>query len=89
MAAVTSSGEGPAIVFLHGFPLDSTIWRNQVDVLAQAGYHAITIDMRGFGKSSAVQLPYSIADLADDIEEIRRWLLPNEHITLIGLSMGG
>jgi YbgC/YbaW family acyl-CoA thioester hydrolase len=45
--AVEVRGEGPAILFVHGYPLDRTIWRDQIDSLE--GYRRIAPDLRGMG----------------------------------------
>ncbi|MGH8782921.1 alpha/beta fold hydrolase [Paraburkholderia sp.] len=50
---VTEQGEGPAVLFCHGFPDTSYTWRRQMKVIASAGYRAIAPDMRGYGRSSA------------------------------------
>jgi pimeloyl-ACP methyl ester carboxylesterase len=50
---VTERGEGPAVIFCHGFPDTSYTWRRQMKAIASAGYRAIAPDMRGYGRSSA------------------------------------
>jgi pimeloyl-ACP methyl ester carboxylesterase len=50
---VTEQGEGPAVLFCHGFPDTSYTWRQQMKVIASAGYRTIAPDMRGYGRSSA------------------------------------
>ncbi|WP_144107476.1 alpha/beta fold hydrolase [Paraburkholderia sp. BCC1886] len=50
---VTEQGEGPAVLFCHGFPDTSYTWRQQMKAIAAAGYRAIAPDMRGYGRSSA------------------------------------
>lgn len=50
---VTEQGEGPAVLFCHGFPDTAYSWRRQMRVVAAAGYRAIAPDMRGYGHSSA------------------------------------
>jgi len=50
---VTEQGEGPAVLFCHGFPDTSYTWRRQMKALASTGYRAIAPDMRGYGRSSA------------------------------------
>ncbi len=50
---VTEQGEGPAVLFCHGFPDTSHTWRRQMKAVASAGYRAIAPDMRGYGHSSA------------------------------------
>ena len=47
--AVYEKGTGPAIVFCHGWPELAFSWRDQIDAVANAGYHAIAPDQRGFG----------------------------------------
>jgi pimeloyl-ACP methyl ester carboxylesterase len=50
---VTEQGDGPAVLFCHGFPDTSYTWRRQMTAVASAGYRAIAPDMRGYGRSSA------------------------------------
>jgi hypothetical protein len=50
---VTEQGEGPAVLFCHGFPDTAYTWRRQMNAVASAGYRAIAPDMRGYGRSSA------------------------------------
>ena len=50
---VTELGEGPAVLFCHGFPDTSYTWRRQMRAVASAGYRAVAPDMRGYGRSSA------------------------------------
>jgi pimeloyl-ACP methyl ester carboxylesterase len=50
---VTEQGEGPAVLFCHGFPDTSYTWRRQMAAVASAGFRAIAPDMRGYGRSSA------------------------------------
>jgi pimeloyl-ACP methyl ester carboxylesterase len=49
---VTSMGEGPPVVFCHGFPGLSYSWRYQMPAIAASGRRAIAVDQRGFGRSS-------------------------------------
>ena len=50
MHAVTQ-GTGPAVLFCHGFPGLWYSWRHQLPVVAKAGFRAIAVDMRGYGRS--------------------------------------
>ena len=50
---VTELGDGPVVLFCHGFPDTSYTWRQQMQAVASAGYRAIAPDMRGYGRSSA------------------------------------
>ncbi len=45
-------GEGPLVLLVHGFPESWYSWRFQLPALAEAGYRAVAIDVRGYGRSS-------------------------------------
>ena len=44
-------GDGPALLFCHGFPGLWYSWRRQLPAVAQAGFRAIAVDMRGYGRT--------------------------------------
>ncbi|MEZ5376087.1 MAG: alpha/beta hydrolase [Acidimicrobiales bacterium] len=46
------AGEGPLVLLVHGFPESWYSWRHQLPALAEAGYHVVAIDVRGYGRSS-------------------------------------
>ncbi|MFB6831885.1 alpha/beta fold hydrolase [Streptomyces hydrogenans] len=48
---VEVSGEGPAVLLLHGFPDSHVLWRHQVPVLNAAGFRTVAPTLRGFGGS--------------------------------------
>jgi pimeloyl-ACP methyl ester carboxylesterase len=50
---VLEQGNGPAVLFCHGFPDTATTWRRQMNAVADAGYRAVALDMRGYGDSYA------------------------------------
>jgi 3-oxoadipate enol-lactonase len=84
--AIETRGSGLAIVFIHGFPLDRTVWRHQMDTLT--GFRRIAFDLRGMGQSDAPDLGYSMATYADDLAALLD-ALGEERVVLCGLSMGG
>jgi pimeloyl-ACP methyl ester carboxylesterase len=45
-------GEGPLVLMVHGFPESWYSWRHQLPAIAAAGYRAVAIDVRGYGRSS-------------------------------------
>ena len=55
--AVEVRGDGPAVLFVHGYPLDRTIWAPPVDALD--GWRRIAPDLRGMGQSDAPDLGYA------------------------------
>nr|WP_314543836.1 alpha/beta hydrolase [uncultured Massilia sp.] len=50
---VTTTGQGPTVLLLHGFPDTHQVWRKQVGVLAAAGYRVLAPDLRGYGRTDA------------------------------------
>jgi pimeloyl-ACP methyl ester carboxylesterase len=49
---VVEEGEGPLVLLVHGFPESWYSWRHQLPALAAAGYRAVAVDVRGYGRSS-------------------------------------
>jgi pimeloyl-ACP methyl ester carboxylesterase/acyl-CoA thioesterase FadM len=84
--AVEVRGEGQAIVFVHGFPLDRSLWRHQLAGLSR--WKRVAPDLRGFGGSSAPADGYSMARFADDLVAVLD-ALALERAVFCGLSMGG
>ena len=56
---VAELGEGPMVLFVHGFPESWFSWRHQLTAVADAGYRAVAIDVRGYGRSHA---PLAVED---------------------------
>src|SRR5499427_1853345 len=48
---IAEQGVGPLVVLCHGFPECWYSWRHQLPALAEAGFHAVAPDMRGYGQS--------------------------------------
>jgi non-heme chloroperoxidase len=80
-------GSGPAVVLLHGWPLDSRSWEPQVHALLDAGYRVITYDRRGFGRSSRPADGYDFTTLAADLDRVLAEVDVRD-ATLIGFSLG-
>ena len=62
---IVEAGEGPLIVFLHGFPTLWWSWRHQLRTFVDAGYRVVSWDQRGHGDSSKGHLYSWNADLRD------------------------
>jgi non-heme chloroperoxidase len=80
-------GSGPALVLLHGWPVDSRSWEPQIHPLLDAGFRVITYDRRGFGQSSRPTEGYDFDTLAADLDKLLTELDLRE-VTLIGFSLG-
>lgn len=66
---ILEAGEGPTVLLCHGFPETSRAWRHQISALADAGFHAVAPDMRGYGKSSCPEAvdEYTLFHLVGDM----------------------
>jgi pimeloyl-ACP methyl ester carboxylesterase len=84
--AVEVRGEGPALLFVHGFPFDHTMWSHQLGGVS--GWRCIAPDLRGAGASDAPADGYAMARYAEDLRRICTAL---DVTTLVccGFSMGG
>ena len=73
---ILEAGEGPLVLLIHGFPELGISWRAQVQALAEAGYHAVAPDMRGYGgtEKPAETEAYSILHLVGDMVDLVRAL---------------
>jgi pimeloyl-ACP methyl ester carboxylesterase len=49
---LVEQGSGPLVLFVHGFPESWYSWRHQLPAIAAAGFRAVAIDVRGYGRSS-------------------------------------
>jgi 3-oxoadipate enol-lactonase len=85
--AYVDHGTGPAIVFLHAFPLDSSMWRHQVGMLSDR-FRVIAPDLPGFGQS-AVSVGLTLDSVSDVVAELLDHLGINERVVVTGLSLGG
>src|ERR1700750_2655244 len=85
--AYTDEGHGPAVVFLHGFPFDRSMWRGQIEKLSES-FRVIAPDFRGHGETTVIAAPSTMEDLAEDIVALLDELnIPRA--VVCGLSMGG
>ena len=84
-----SEGDGPLMLFLHGFPECWYSWRHQIREFSK-DYKVVALDLRGYNKSdkpeavSDYALPELIADVADTI-----WALGYQKCILVGHDWGG
>ncbi len=85
--AYRDEGAGDPIVFLHAFPLNQTMWDEQVERLC-ANYRVVTFDWRGFGESALGEGRTMLGQFADDLAGLLNEL-GIDRATVCGLSMGG
>lgn len=83
------AGSGPLVLLIHGFPESWYSWRHQLPALAEAGYRAVAIDVRGYGRSSkplAVEDYRMVRLVADNVGLVRA--LGEETAVIIGHDWG-
>ena len=66
---IAEQGEGPLVILCHGFPELWYSWRHQLPALAEAGYHVVAPDQRGFGQTDQPEPidAYNILQLTADM----------------------
>jgi pimeloyl-ACP methyl ester carboxylesterase len=84
------AGRGPLVIMVHGFPESWFSWRHQMAPIAQAGFTACAIDVRGYGGSDR---PPEVADyrleaITADIAGVVQALSPGAPAILIGHDWG-
>ncbi|MFF4818442.1 alpha/beta fold hydrolase [Kitasatospora sp. NPDC001309] len=86
---LVEQGSGPLVLLLHGFPESWYSWRHQLPALAAAGYRAVALDVRGYGRSCTPAGPdaYRMVDLAADNVAVVR-ALGEERAVLVGHDWG-
>jgi pimeloyl-ACP methyl ester carboxylesterase len=88
MIAWRQYGQGePAIVLIHGWASDSSIWREQLAPLA-LHHTVVTVDLGGAGASGTNRQSWSLANFAQDVAAVTA-KLPQVHIILVGHGLGG
>jgi pimeloyl-ACP methyl ester carboxylesterase len=86
---LAEQGEGPLVLLCHGFPESWYSWRHQLPSLAEAGFHAVAPDMRGYGQTDRPQeidqytLLHSIGDMVGLLD-----LLGAEQAVIAGHDWG-
>ena len=85
---VVDIGDGPAVLLLHGFPTFWWTWRRQLIALADAGYRAIAMDLRGYGGSDHPPEGYDPRTMAADVAGVIRCLGEPEAV-VVGHGWGG
>lgn len=85
---IAEAGSGPLVLFLHGFPEFWWAWRHQLPAVAEAGFHAVAMDLRGYGGSDKTPRGYDPVTLSADIAGLIRALGESKAI-LVGHGWGG
>lgn len=83
-------GTGPVVILVHGFPESWYSWRHQLSPLAEAGFTACAIDVRGYGgsdKPDPVEA-YAMERIVGDLVGLKMALQPEQSAILVGHDWG-
>ena len=86
---LVEQGSGPLVLLVHGFPESWYSWRDQLPAIAAAGFRAVAIDVRGYGRSSKpleVDAYRMVAHVADNVGVVRA--LGEETAIIVGHDWG-
>lgn len=88
--AAYERGEGLPVILVHGWPEIAYSWKNQMPALAQAGFRAIAVDLKGFGRSDAPsdRTLYDVRLMTDDLARLLD-ALGLENAVFCGHDWGG
>lgn len=86
---IAEQGEGPLVILCHGFPESWYSWRHQLPALADAGYHAVAPDQRGYGRTDRPEPieAYHILALTGDMVGLVH-ALGEQQATILGHDWG-
>ncbi len=85
---IVEAGSGPLVLLLHGFPEFWGAWQHQITALAEAGYRAVAVDLRGYGASDKPPRGYDGYTMSADITGLIR-ALGERTATIVGTGYGG
>jgi pimeloyl-ACP methyl ester carboxylesterase len=81
-------GSGPLVLFLHGFPQFWWAWHRQLLTVAEAGFRAVAVDLRGHGASDKPPRGYDAPNLAGDAAALVS-ALGESSAVVVGSDLGG
>jgi pimeloyl-ACP methyl ester carboxylesterase len=86
---IAEQGTGPLVLLCHGFPESWYSWRHQLPALAEAGFHAVAPDMRGYGQTDRPEAidQYTMLHLVGDMVGLLD-VLGAEHAVIAGHDWG-
>lgn len=85
---IAEAGSGPLVLLLHGFPEFWWSWHHQLVAVADAGYHVVAPDLRGYGASDKPPRGYDAPTLASDVAGMVR-ALGERNAVVVGHDWGG
>ena len=86
---IAEQGSGPLVLLCHGWPESWYSWRHQIGALADAGFHVVAPDMRGYGQTEAPEAidQYTLLHLVGDMVGVLD-ALGDETAVIVGHDWG-
>ena len=81
------AGAGPPLYMVHGIGSRKTTWEALTENLS-TDFTCVSFDLRGHGESPVPPVPYSLDELVEDMETLRK-RLGHKRIHVVGHSLGG
>jgi pimeloyl-ACP methyl ester carboxylesterase len=85
---IVEAGTGPLVLLLHGMPTFWWTWARQLQDLADAGYRAVALDLRGYGATDKTPRGYDASTMAADIAQLVT-ALGEQNAVIVGNDVGG
>ncbi|KAL1832559.1 hypothetical protein ACET3Z_002210 [Daucus carota] len=89
---VAEKGQGPTVLFIHGFPKLWYSWRHQIHFLASHGYRAVAPDLRGYGDTTGAPLDdpskFSVPYVVGDLVALLDVVAPKEKVFVVAHDWG-
>jgi pimeloyl-ACP methyl ester carboxylesterase len=82
-------GDGPPLVFFHGFSDSADTWRATMAKLGRLDRRAVAVDLPGFGKASSLKPGNVLPQLDRFAEAVLRYAAPDGGAVAVGNSLGG
>ena len=80
-------GEGRTVVFLHGYPLNHSMWLPQLDAVSEH-HHVVLLDLPGFGLAEESPVPDSLVGFSEEVYLSVTSRFPRS-VVVVGHSFGG
>jgi pimeloyl-ACP methyl ester carboxylesterase len=89
---IAEKGQGPLVLFLHGFPELWYSWRHQILYMAAHGYRAVAPDLRGYGDTTGAptddHTKFTTFHIVGDLIALLDAITPDQEVFVVGHDWG-
>lgn len=82
------TGDGPPVLFLHGNPTSSYLWRHVLPAVTERGYRGVAVDLIGMGHSGPSHRGYRLVDHLEHVDAFIEQL-DLRQLVIVGHDWGG